>query len=393
MAVVMRHALRNALIPVVTLIGLQIGFLLGGAVVTETMFSWPGVGRLAVGAILPPTSRWRRARSWCSPWLPRDQPGRRRALRLSRSEDRATMSDAILDRAPDADAIALDRSGARTRSGAACCATSRRCLRSPSWSLVVLAAILAPWITPADPYANKLMVRFTKPWTEGRDGVFYLLGTDNQGRDMVTRLLFGMRSTLAIGVIAVLCGGSIGALIGLLGGLLPPARDAAHAPGRRAAVLPVDPVRAGDRRRPRPGLPSLVLALSIATVPVIARITRGGATVVMQQDYMEAGRAIGLGDAALIWRYLALNCVSTILVYMTLRSARSSCSARRCPSSASARSRRPPSSAAWPPTAASSSPTSRMSPPCRRRRSSSSCSPSTCWATRCATRSIRNCEQ
>jgi ABC-type dipeptide/oligopeptide/nickel transport system permease component len=50
--VVIRHALRNALIPVVTLIGLQIGFLLGGAVVTETIFSWPGVGRLAVGAIL-----------------------------------------------------------------------------------------------------------------------------------------------------------------------------------------------------------------------------------------------------------------------------------------------------------------------------------------------------
>lgn len=50
--VVTRHALRNAMIPVVTLIGLQIGFLLGGAVVTETIFSWPGIGRLAVGAIL-----------------------------------------------------------------------------------------------------------------------------------------------------------------------------------------------------------------------------------------------------------------------------------------------------------------------------------------------------
>lgn len=49
--VVIRHALRNAMIPVVTLVGLQIGFLLGGAVVTETMFAWPGVGRMAVGAI------------------------------------------------------------------------------------------------------------------------------------------------------------------------------------------------------------------------------------------------------------------------------------------------------------------------------------------------------
>ena len=50
--VIVHHALRNALIPVVTLIGLQAAFLLGGAVVTETMFSWPGVGRLAVGAIV-----------------------------------------------------------------------------------------------------------------------------------------------------------------------------------------------------------------------------------------------------------------------------------------------------------------------------------------------------
>jgi ABC-type dipeptide/oligopeptide/nickel transport system permease component len=50
--VIIGHALRNALIPVVTLIGLQAAYLLGGAVVTETMFSWPGVGRLAVGAII-----------------------------------------------------------------------------------------------------------------------------------------------------------------------------------------------------------------------------------------------------------------------------------------------------------------------------------------------------
>jgi ABC-type dipeptide/oligopeptide/nickel transport system permease component len=51
-AVVIRHALRNALIPIVTLVGLQAGYLLGGAVVTESIYSWPGVGRLAVGAIL-----------------------------------------------------------------------------------------------------------------------------------------------------------------------------------------------------------------------------------------------------------------------------------------------------------------------------------------------------
>ena len=62
------------------------------------------------------------------------------------------------------------------------------------------------------------------------------------------------------------------------------------------------------------GLTSLVIALSIAAVPSIARIARGAAASIMQQEYMEAGRAVGLGDAALIWRYLAINCVPTILI-------------------------------------------------------------------------------
>ena len=67
------------------------------------------------------------------------------------------------------------------------------------------------------------------------------------------------------------------------------------------------------------GLFSLVIALSVAAVPSIARIARGAAQSIMQQEYMEAGRAVGLGDAALIWRYLARNCWPTILIYMTLQ--------------------------------------------------------------------------
>ena len=62
-----------------------------------------------------------------------------------------------------------------------------------------------------------------------------------------------------------------------------------------------------------PGVTSLIIALSIAAVPAIARIARSAATVVMQNDYMEAGRAIGLSDRTLLWRYLTLNCLSAIL--------------------------------------------------------------------------------
>ena len=170
------------------------------------------------------------------------------------------MSDAILDRA-DADAIALDMVRRKN-------AIWRRLLRDvPALLaltflvLVVLAAILAPWITPADPYANKLMLRFTKPWTEGRDGVFYWLGTDNQGRDMVARLLFGMRSTLAIGVTAVLCGGSVGACgasrkpLAALGLGLTAALRVRLAPlvgaGLRLVSHPIRP-REGERRTHEP---------------------------------------------------------------------------------------------------------------------------------------------
>jgi ABC-type dipeptide/oligopeptide/nickel transport system permease subunit len=68
-----------------------------------------------------------------------------------------------------------------------------------------------------------------------------------------------------------------------------------------------------------PGVVSIVIALSIATIPDVARITRGAAVVVMGQDYMEAGRAVGLSDWTLIRRYLAMNCISSVFVFLTLR--------------------------------------------------------------------------
>jgi ABC-type dipeptide/oligopeptide/nickel transport system permease subunit len=64
---------------------------------------------------------------------------------------------------------------------------------------------------------------------------------------------------------------------------------------------------------------AIVVALAVATVPDVARITRGAAVVIMGQDFMEAGRSIGLPDRTLLWRYLALNCMSSVFVFLTLR--------------------------------------------------------------------------
>jgi glutathione transport system permease protein len=185
-------------------------------------------------------------------------------------------------------------------------------------ALIVAAAILAPWISPHDPYLTTRR-RLLPPVWEARGTWVHVLGTDNLGRDMLSRLLYGARSTLLIGVIATAIGGAVGILVGLLAAYY-----------RRLDVVLM---RLNDVLLSMPaillglaiaavvgaGMTAIVVALSVATIPTVARVTRATALVVMGQDYMEAGRSIGLSDGTLIWRYLALNCISPVLVYLTLR--------------------------------------------------------------------------
>jgi glutathione transport system permease protein len=184
--------------------------------------------------------------------------------------------------------------------------------------LIVAAAILAPWISPHDPYLTTRR-RLLPPVWEARGTWAHVLGTDNLGRDMLSRLLYGARSTLLIGVIATAIGGAVGILVGLLAayyrrldGVLMRLNDVLLSMPAILLGLALAAVIGA-------GLTAIVVALAVATVPTVARVTRATALVVMGQDYMEAGRSIGLSDGALIWRYLALNCISPVLVYLTLR--------------------------------------------------------------------------
>ena len=185
--------------------------------------------------------------------------------------------------------------------------------------LILLGAVLAPWIVPYDPFASSMPRRLKPPGFTAPDGALYLLGTDAQGRDMLSRILYGLRATLGIGAIAVLCGGGLGVLIGTLSAYY----RRLDTPLMRLidVLLSFPSILFGLALAAvlGPGLFALCVALGIAAIPTIARVARGAATVVMQQDDMEAGRAVGLGDGALIWRYLLLNCGSTILIYATLQ--------------------------------------------------------------------------
>jgi glutathione transport system permease protein len=189
-------------------------------------------------------------------------------------------------------------------------------------AIIVIAAVLAPWIAPHDPYLTTRR-RLVPPVWEARGTWTYILGTDNLGRCLLSRMLHGARMTLFVGVVATAIGGGIGILIGLLAayyrrldGWLMRTND---------VLLSIPAILLGLALAAviGAGMTAVVGALIIATVPTVARVTRSSALVVMAQDFMEAGRSIGLPDSALIWRYLALNCISPVLVYLTLRFAQS----------------------------------------------------------------------
>jgi peptide/nickel transport system permease protein len=178
---------------------------------------------------------------------------------------------------------------------------------------LVLAALAAPWLAPTDPSDNDLSLAMAPP------GPGLLLGADDQGRDLVTRVLFGLRLTLLIGVASVGLGGTLGTALGLLAAFY---RRADGAIMRCMDVLlsfPAILFGLAIAAILGPGVPAVVLALAIGTVPLTARIARAAASVEMARDYIEAARATGATDARLIRRHLLPNCASALLVFGTLR--------------------------------------------------------------------------
>jgi ABC-type dipeptide/oligopeptide/nickel transport system permease subunit len=180
-------------------------------------------------------------------------------------------------------------------------------------TVIVFAALLAPWIVPYDPYFTDLTKVMRPPDAE------HWFGTDNTGRDIFSRVIYGTRATLMLGLVGVIVGGFIGGVLGILAayyrrldGWIMRLVDVMLAFPAILIGLAVAVIFGA-------GLAAVVIALVIATVPDVARVARGAAIGVMGQEFMEAGRAVGVCDRELIWRYLTLNCISTIFVFLTLR--------------------------------------------------------------------------
>ncbi len=179
--------------------------------------------------------------------------------------------------------------------------------------LAALGAIFAPWIAPYDPYFTDMANVMAPP-----DGTHWF-GTDNTGRDILSRVLYGMRNTLSMGVIGVVIGGTIGGAVGILAAFY---RTLDPWIMRTVDVLLAFPailIGLAVAAVFGAGLTAVMIALVIETVPGTARVARGAAIGVMGQEFMEAGRAVGVSNHTLMWRYLTLNCISTISVSLTLR--------------------------------------------------------------------------
>lgn len=179
--------------------------------------------------------------------------------------------------------------------------------------VVVTAALLSFVWLPHDPNAIDFTVRLAPPSPE------HPLGTDQFGRDLLSRLMVGARSTLYVGVIAVgialVAGGLLGAVSGYAGGL------ADEAVMRLVDVLYAFPpilmalllAAIFD-----PGTLTAMTAIGIATIPVFARIVRSSVLSLKERDFVEAGRALGASGGRILWRHILPSAVSPILVQVSL---------------------------------------------------------------------------
>jgi peptide/nickel transport system permease protein len=178
---------------------------------------------------------------------------------------------------------------------------------------IVLTALFAPWIAPTDPYKANIIRRLKEIGYPGHP-----LGTDQTGRDMLSRLIYGGRLTLFMGVVpvanALLIGGLLGVLAGYVGGWVNMAimrtMDIFYAfPSVLLAIAISGALGAG--------IDNAILSLSIVFIPPIARVGESVTTQIRSLDYVEAARASGASPLRIVRMHVLANVLGAIFVYST----------------------------------------------------------------------------
>ena len=228
-------------------------------------------------------------------------------------------TDVMLDLGGRGDAgVPVGRAGAGAGGGVV-----RRALGAvaadPRWLFAVvlaalaLAAIFAPLVAPYPPLKYHPSIASQPP------SMAHLLGTDDLGRDQLSRVIYGARISLTVGILAILAGGIVGTLMGIVGGYLRGWVD-------QIITIVVDSLLAfpplllplAIAAVLGPSVENLIIALAIARIPVYARLARGQALQVRGLDYVVAARGVGTKTHAILGRHILPNILSPLLVQATI---------------------------------------------------------------------------
>jgi peptide/nickel transport system permease protein len=194
------------------------------------------------------------------------------------------------------------------------------------FAVIVLLAVLAPWIAPQNPYdlaQLDIMDGRLEPGSVGGSGILHWLGTDDQGRDMLSGIMYGLRISLTVGAGSALIACLVGASLGML---------AAYAGGRTDTAI----MRLVDLQLSFPailaalmilaflgkGILNVVIAIVIVEWAYYARTVRGTALVERRREYIEAAQCLALPTHRVIFRHLLPNCLPPLIVVGTMQIAR-----------------------------------------------------------------------
>jgi len=186
--------------------------------------------------------------------------------------------------------------------------------------LFVAAAILAPLLSPGDPYEQSLRNRFRPPVWEERGSWAHPLGTDRLGRDLLSRIVWGSRVSLAAGVVTVLLASAFGAAVGLVAGYYGGRVDATLMRITDATMaFPVILLALILAVTAGPSFANVVMAIAVILWARYARVIRGQTLTLMQLDFIAQARIAGAGATRIILRHLLPNTLNTLVVLVTLQ--------------------------------------------------------------------------
>jgi len=186
--------------------------------------------------------------------------------------------------------------------------------------LTVVCAVGAPWIAPYDPEKINLMARLAPPsWIKSSSQVHYLLGGDQVGRDLLTRIIYGARISLMVGIFGVIISAVLGVFLGLIAGffggwlddIIMRIADVQLAFPFILFAIIVMSVLGG-------GIFKIILILGLTYWVGFARVVRGEVMMIKEIEYIQAARAIGSSNFKIIRKHILPNVFSSIMVLATL---------------------------------------------------------------------------